>query len=86
MRYILSQDVSFKTYLVSIAHLSSQCPAPNVCRDVRINRIDIRTYAVRILFESIYFSKLCVKRPFDDLPSSLLSLGQKREPRAGAPD
>lgn len=44
---------------------------------------DIRTLAVWRLFESIYFSKLCVKRPFDALPSSLLSLGQEREPRAG---
>lgn len=30
--------------------------------------IYVATYAAWILFESIYFSKLCVKRPFDDLP------------------
>lgn len=35
-------------------------------------------YAVWRLFESIYCSKLCVKRPFDAHPSSLLSLGQER--------
>lgn len=35
-------------------------------------------YAVWKAFKSIYCSKLCVKRPFDAHPSSLLSLGQER--------